>query len=294
MQCGCAGEYMIDLHIHSTASDGTETPSHLIDLAEDAGLSAIALTDHDTVSGLEEFLAAGKGRRVRTIPGVEISSWIHSKEVHIVGLFIDPTCPKLVSFLENMRNERIARNTGIIRKLQSLGYEITEEEVMIMAKGESIGRPHIARILVSKGYFEDIQGAFDALLKRGGKAYMARNLQSPAVACSCIHEAGGIAVWAHPVSGQHSGERSYVKKMLKILIPAGLDGIETFYTTYTPAQSALLDEMMNQFQLLPSGGSDFHGTNHPNTRLGVGGGGLCVPDSCLEMMETYLEKRKQA
>lgn len=285
---------MIDFHLHSTASDGTESPSRLIELAEQSGLSAIALTDHDTVSGVIEFMTAGKGRGIRVIPGVEISSWVHSKEVHIVGLFIDPDCKTLVEFLENMRNERIARNSGMIRKLQGLGYEITEDEVKIIAQGESIGRPHIARVLVSKGYFDDIQSVFDALLKRGGKAYLPRNLQSPEVVCSKIHEAGGIAIWAHPVSGQHSGERSFVKKMLKILIPSGLDGIETCYSTYTVSQAALLEEMAEKFQLLRSGGSDFHGSNRPATHIGTGGGGLSVPDSFLESMESFLEKRKEA
>ena len=285
---------MIDLHIHSTASDGTETPSRLVDLAEHAGLTAIALTDHDTVSGLDEFLQAGKNRNIRTIPGVEISCWIHSKEVHLVGLFIDPSFPPLVDFLENMRIERVARNEMIIRKLRNLGYDISEEEVCFIAKGESIGRPHIARVLVEKGYFQTIQDVFDSLLKRGGKAYIPRKLQPPDAVCSLIHDAGGLAIWAHPVSGQHSGERAFVKKMLKILIPSGLDGLETYYTTYTPSQSALLNEMIEKFQLLPSGGSDFHGSNRPLTNLGTCGGSLHVPDSLLEIMETFLEKRKNA
>ena len=285
---------MIDLHVHSTASDGTETPSRLIEMAKETGLSAIALTDHDTVSGLQEFLEAGKGSGIKVVPGVEISSWDRSKEIHIVGLFIDPEYPPLVEFLEKMREERAMRNRLIIHRLQNLGYKITEDEVFVVAGGESIGRPHIAQVLMEKGYFENVQDVFDALLKRGKRGYIARSLKHPDVVCSLIHEAGGVAIWAHPVSGQHSGERAYVKKMLKGLIPAGLDGMETFYTTFNRNQTALLEELAETNQLLRSGGSDFHGTTRPFTKLGTGGGCLSVPDSYLEMIETYIQNRNLA
>ena len=285
---------MIDLHIHSTASDGTETPSRLIEMAKETGLSAIALTDHDTVSGVAEFMEAGQGSGVKVIPGVEISTWDRSKEIHIVGLFIDPAYPPLVEFLESMREERSLRNRLIIHRLQTLGYKITEDEVAVVAGGESIGRPHIAQVLVEKGHFECVQDVFDALLKRGKRGYIARSLKRPAAVCSLIHEAGGVAIWAHPVSGQHSGERAYVKKMLKGLIPAGLDGLETLYTTFNRNQTALLEELADANNLLRSGGSDFHGTTRPFTKLGTGGGCLSVPDSYLEMIETYIQNRNQA
>ena len=284
---------MIDLHVHSTASDGTETPSKLVEMAINTGLSAIALTDHDTVSGVREFLDAGKNSGINVIPGVEISCWDRSKELHIVGLFIDPECESLVNFLEKMREERALRNRLIIHKLQTLGYDISEEEVSVVAGGESIGRPHIAQVLVEKGFFESIQDVFDTLLKRGKRGYIARNLKRPPEVCRLIHEAGGVAIWAHPVSGQHSGERAYVKKMLKGLIPAGLDGIETFYTTFNRNQSTLLEELAEINGLLRSGGSDFHGTTRPFTKLGTGGGCLSVPDSFLESIETYIQNRNQ-
>lgn len=284
---------MIDLHVHSTASDGTETPSRLVEMAEDIKLSAIALTDHDTVSGVQEFLDAGARLGVKTIPGVEISSWDRSKELHIVGLFIDPHNKELVEFLEKMREERFLRNRLIIHRLQNMGYSISEDEVSVVAGGESIGRPHIAQVLVKKGYFGDIQEVFDSLLKRGKRGYIARSLKRPDVICRLIHNAGGVAIWAHPVSGQHSGERAYVKKMLKGLVPAGLDGIETFYTTFNRNQTALLDELAETFGLLRSGGSDYHGHTRGFTKLGVGGGCLSVPDSYLETIESYIQNRKQ-
>lgn len=285
---------MIDLHVHSTASDGTETPSRLVEMAINTGLTAIALTDHDTVSGVQEFLEAGQGSSIKVIPGVEISAWDRSKELHIVGLFIDPAHEELVSFLESMRNERALRNRLIIHKLQTLGYSISEDEVSVVAGGESIGRPHIAQVLVEKGYFEGIQDVFDTLLKRGKRAYIARSLKRPTAICQLIHDAGGVAIWAHPISGQHSGERAYVKKMLKGLIPAGLDGMETMYTTFNRNQTALLEELAETNGLLRSGGSDYHGSTRPFTKLGVGGGGLSVPDSFLETIETYIQNRKHA
>lgn len=285
---------MIDFHVHSNASDGTMPPAALIAEAKKTGLNAVALTDHDTVSGLPEFLEAGRNSGILAVPGVEISSWYYSKELHIVGLFIDPFAEELNAFLENMREERKGRNNAIIRKLQALGYRISEEQVRNIAGGESVGRPHIARALVENGYFTEIQDVFDSLLKRGGRGFIPRQLKPPETACRLIHSAGGIAIWAHPVSGQHSGERSFVRKMLKILIPAGIDGLETMYSTFTPAQSALMEEFAETFGLLRSGGSDFHGCNRNGISLGTGGGSLAVPDSFLEAMESFLQKRNPA
>ena len=285
---------MIDLHVHSTASDGTDSPARLVEEAVQTGLTAIALTDHDTMSGLPEVLEAGKDSGVRTVPGVEISTWYYSKELHIVGLFVNPACDELNGFLETMREERKNRNAAIIRKLQSLGYRITEEQVREIAGGESIGRPHIARALVDNGYFAGIQDVFDSLLKRGGRGFIPRQLQAPETACRLIHAAGGAAIWAHPVSGQHSGERAFVKKMLKVLIPAGIDGLETLYSTFTPSQTALLEEMAENHSLLRSGGSDFHGCNRSGTCLGTGGGNLSVPDAFLSGIESFIQKRNTA
>ena len=285
---------MIDFHIHSSASDGTESPAWLVETARNTGINSIALTDHDTVSGVKSFLEAGKTFGVKTVPGVEISTWYRSKEIHIVGLFIDPEYPQLVSFLESMRLERKMRNRKIIQKLQSLGYEITEDEVAELAGGESLGRPHIARLLIEKHYFSEIQDVFDVLLKRGGKGYIPRMLAPPETACSIIHNAGGIAIWAHPVSGYQTGERAFLRKMLKVLMFSGIDGIETRYSSYTPFQSELLDEMADKYSLLKSGGSDFHGKNRPSVNLGTGTGGLIVPDHYSDAIESFLQKRNQA
>ena len=250
------------------------------------------MTDHDTISGLHDFMTAAEGKNIEAVPGVEISSFLYNKEIHILGLFIDPSSESLHTFLAQARENRNRRNQIMLEKLNAIGYEITEEELQNEAGGESVGRPHFAKILVRKGYFADIQEVFDTLLKRGKRGYIARNLKRPAVVCQLIHDAGGVAIWAHPVSGQHSGERAYVKKMLKGLIPAGIDGVETFYTTFNRNQTALLEELAETNGLLKSGGSDYHGSTRPFTKLGTGGGCLSVPDSYLETIETYLQNRK--
>jgi predicted metal-dependent phosphoesterase TrpH len=272
---------LIDLHTHSCASDGSCTPTELIDEALEKGLSAIALTDHDTVSGLQEFLEyADEKSDFTAVPGVEISVLNNDKEIHIVGLFIDYKCESLEKLLSEVRENRDKRNLEIIRKLNSLDYDITIEEVTDLAGGESIGRPHFAQILISKGYFETPQEVFDKCLKRGATAYCQRILPSPEDAIREIHNAGGLAIWAHPVY-RGRNERSYVRKTLKTLMEMGLDGVEAYYSTFTPYQSRMLLEMAEEFNLLVSGGSDYHGINQPTISLGTGVDNLKVPENIL-------------
>ena len=165
---------MLDFHTHSTASDGSLSPTELLRAAVQAGLTAVALTDHDTISGLPEFLLAAEGQPITAIPGVEISSNLYNKEIHILGLFIDPDSTPLKIFLENARRNRNERNLLMLEKLNAIGYRITLEELQETARGESIGRPHVAEFLVKKGYFASVQEAFDSCLKRGGRAYTPR------------------------------------------------------------------------------------------------------------------------
>lgn len=274
---------MIDLHTHSTASDGTLAPAELIRMAADIGLDGIALTDHDTVSGLEEFLAEAEKHDIRAVPGVEFSTMLFSKELHIVGLFIDRTNAKLLEMLEKLRQGRRERNEAIVMKCRATGYDITMDELLEIAGGESIGRPHIAEILVRKGYFETIRDVFEQCLKRGCRCYVPRPLPASQDAVSIIHEAGGVAVWAHPVSGQ-SGERSFVRKMLKHLLPAGLDGMEVRYSMFSDAQTQMLTELAEANHLCKSGGSDFHGERQPGIRMGTGAGNLAVPTEFLDAL----------
>lgn len=275
---------MLDFHTHSSASDGSDTPAELVRGAVSAGLTAIALTDHDTISGLEEFLRAARGQPVLAVPGVEISSTLYNKEIHILGLFIDPSERVLNDFLEEARENRNRRNRILIEKLNAIGYPVSLDEIRKNTPDESIGRPHIAELLVRKGFFASVQDAFDSCLKRGARAYTPRQPVPPAECIRVIHAAGGLAFWAHPVYGARS-ERASVRRFLKVLVPDGLDGLEAFYPVFTERQSAMLTEMAQEFGILRTGGTDYHGEEvHPGIKLGIGTGGLCVPDELLDEM----------
>lgn len=276
----------IDLHIHSNASDGTFTPAEIVRHAVSINLEAIALTDHDTISGLDEFLQTAATENITAIPGVEISSLFSGREIHILGYFIDYHNPALLAFLDHIRAGRNSRNEDIIRRLQSLGYEITLEEVTARAGGESIGRPHVASLLIEKGYFKDSQQAFERCLKRGAPAFCPRKLPHPEEAIRIIHQAGGIAVWAHPVY-RNKFARSHVRGMLRKMKPLGLDGVEGFYPGYTPVQHQMLLELAAISDLVVSGGTDFHGGNIPSIAMGSGDGNFSVPAECLAAMREY-------
>lgn len=272
----------IDLHTHSTASDGSDTPTMLVQNALDAGLHAIALTDHDTVSGLDEFVSAPTDRFLYRIAGLEFSCHYEKKEVHIVGLFIDPSNEALLKQLEQRRDDRFQRNQKILEKLQENGYDITEDDVARFAAGESVGRPHIARALVEKGYYDTIKTVFTKCLGRNGFAYIPRTPFDPAEAIRAIHAAGGLAIWAHPMLCVQS--RAALIRMLKILRPEGLDGIETHYSMYAEKQQRLAHTVCSEMGMLESGGSDYHGKNQPGIALCTGSGNLHVPGEFLLRM----------
>ncbi len=267
----------IDLHTHSTASDGSLSPSEIVRLALSKKLGAIALTDHDTVSGIEEFLGESAKLDVNAVPGVEVSV-MHENSIHITGLFIDYKNENLQRLLCEIRKNRDSRNILIVAKLEQMGYKITLEEIESVAKGESVGRPHIAKILIGKGYFKQSQDVFDKCLKKGMPAYCPRILPEPGHAIRVIHEAGGIAIWAHPL---HRSENSvsYVENILQSLIKLGLDGIEAYYSTFTREQQDMLLKVAGKHGLAVSGGSDFHGDNMSGVDMGAGFGGLSVPFS---------------
>ncbi len=274
----------IDLHVHSCASDGSDRPEELIRKAAELGLQGIALTDHDTVSGLPEFLSAAKEYGIRAVPGVEISTRQYTKELHIVGLFIDPESEVLLKLLEEMRSGRETRNRAILERLAIMGYDISYQELVDIAGGESIGRPHIAALLLKKGYFTEAREAFERCLKRGCRAFVPRELPSPERAIQVLHEAGGLAIWAHPVSGQ-SGERTFARKMIRQLLPFGLDGIEVRYSMFSEHQTKMMEGFAEEFHLLKSGGSDYHGLNQLGIELGTGKGDLAVPVEFFDAMQ---------
>lgn len=280
----------IDLHIHSTASDGTLSPSDIVKMAEDLDLAAIALTDHDTIGGIEEFFIAGRQSKVETVPGVEIASSWNFKEIHILGLWIDYTDSNLNELLRKIRKNREKRNYEIIEKLKKSGFDISLEDVENEAGGGVIGRPHIASLLVKKKYFKTIKEVFGACLARGAQNYVSRILPEIAEVISAIHNAGGIAIWAHPV---HRNKRNYKNMKSDIIhfISLGLDGIEAYYSEYSEKQHKMLLNYAAELNLQVSGGTDFHGEILPKINMAEGKGNLAIPETVYADLKNYYQKK---
>ncbi|MCF6175312.1 MAG: PHP domain-containing protein [Victivallaceae bacterium] len=275
---------MIDLHTHSTASDGTFTPRQVAGLAVEHGLKAVALTDHDTVDGITEFMAGATGNNIRLIPGVEISAIFNKRELHMVGLFVDTENRQLLDLLAQIRRDREYRNLIIVQRVCDMGYEISYDEVMAEAGGDVVGRPHFAGVLMRKYDFSSRQAVFDACLKRGTRGYVPRKLPQPQQVIEAVHAAGGCVVWGHPIY-RDKGERSFMRRVLKVLVPVGLDAVEAYYSSFSPAQESIVKDLADEFNLALSGGSDFHGANIPEIELGTGYGELNVPDELLNELE---------
>ncbi|MFA5110047.1 MAG: PHP domain-containing protein [Desulfobaccales bacterium] len=258
---------LIDLHVHSTASDGSFPPAEVVRQAKAGGLAAMALTDHDTVDGLAEAVAAGDREGVEVIPGVEISAQCPGGTMHILGLFVDYHNGLLDQRLAVLKQARIDRNPQIIAKLNALNIPITMARVEEISGGGQVGRPHIARALMEAGYVSSIQQAFDIYLRMGGKAYVSKFRFPPAEALTMIREAKGIPVLAHPFT-LGLGSAFALKNLLIELKGQGLAGIEVFYSEHTPEQEALYLKLARELDLLVTGGSDYHGLNKPEITLG--------------------------
>jgi len=257
----------IDLHAHSTASDGSYSPSEVVRLARDAGLRAVALTDHDTTDGLAEAVAAGEALGVEVIPGVEISAKHGGDTMHILGYFLDFHSGQLEERLAVLKQARKDRNPKIIAKLNALGIAVTMEQVERLSGGGQVGRPHIARALLESGYIKSIQQAFDIFLKNGGKAYVSKFRFPPAEALDMIRQARGVPVLAHPFTLE-MGSAGALRELLKELKADGLAGVEVFYADHAPEQEAMYLKLAQELGLLVTGGSDFHGLNKPEVTLG--------------------------
>ena len=282
---------MIDLHMHSSCSDGTMTPEELVAAALKMGLEAAALTDHDTVSGVERFLSAAAGTPLRAVAGVELASMLFSKDIHIVGLFIDPADPALLSALEQLRQWREERNAQMVGKIRSKGYEITMDEVLAEAGGESVGRPHMAAVLLRKGYFPDMQSVFNRLIGRNGSCHVLRKYYPVDACIRLIHGAGGLAIWAHPLHAAH-GARATLRKIGSRLVTYGLDGLECHYSMFAEEQEHNALDFARERSLLVSGGSDYHGASHPQVKMGTGiDGNLAIPFEIYERLLAAKQNR---
>lgn len=246
-----------DLHSHTTASDGTQSPRANVQMALDAGLGAIAITDHDTISGVAEALAAGSELGIVVVPGVEISTVANGQDIHILGYYINIEDERFLQRLASLRETRDTRNEMIIARLQELGIEITMEEVLkevanVKRKGDTIGRPHIAAVLLNKGYVSTITEAFDRYLATGAAAYANPPRIEPATAITWIHEAGGRAVLAHP--GIYHDDA-----LVEAITLQGIDGIEVYHADHSPEDEERYRLLAQRTGLLMTAGSDFHG-----------------------------------
>jgi hypothetical protein len=273
----------IDLHVHTTASDGTLSPTAVVQYAKNRGLEAIAVTDHDTVEGLAEAVAAGLSVGFEVVPGVEISAEFPSGALHILGYYIDFNDSSLLQRLSVLQNARAERNPKIVRKLQSLGFSISFDEVVQEAGGGLVGRPHFAQVLLKKGCVKSLQEAFDKFLKKGAPAYEEKFRFPPQEAISMIVDAGGIPVLGHPVTLNCNGQQLEAK--VKEWKKQGLQGIEVYYSDHDAAQTRQYETLARICGLIPTGGSDFHGSMIKGIELGIGKGNLAIPYSILQELK---------
>jgi len=289
-----------DLHTHSTFSDGTLAPEQVVELAGTRELTGIALTDHDTGNGLKEAAAEAARLGIRFVPGIEISAeFPEPGTLHILGHFVDPDSDGLKKMSRILLEGRNARNPKIIAKLQSLGCNVTMEMVEGIARervkeGQPfvVGRPHIAEALVRAGCVASMKQAFDVYLGTTGAAYFPKERLTPRQAIECIHEAGGLATIAHPVQ-LRCDNHAHLQTVVGNLAEAGMDGIEVWHSDHDEKASALMLEFAKRYNLIPTGGSDFHGRPKPDVVLGRGRNNVRVDVAVLDRLEAEWKKRRQ-
>lgn len=272
----------VDLHTHSTASDGTLAPERVVEAAKRCNLAALALTDHDSIAGVAAAREAGDRLGIRIVAGCELSAFQDDHEVHLLALHLTriDTLEGRLAELRALRHERAQK---IVEKLNALGVEITLDEVLGQAKGGAVGRPHVARALIARGAVQDFKDAFVRYLGNGGAAFVPKAKLSVDDAIEIAHEAGGLAVWAHPAEG---GRR----ERLEPLVNAGLDGIEVRHPSHSAEDIKRLEALAEFFGLVVSGGSDWHGASDGPRKLG----NMNVPASWLEKQDRRLESSPSA
>ena len=272
----------IDLHTHTTFSDGSFSPTDLVHLAHRQGLDTLAITDHDTTEGLSEALVATQDLSLEFIPGIELSAQFQNREMHILGYFINLTDPQFQARLEALRSSRLERIHHILDRLHSLGIDISLKEIEQTSGAGSIGRPHIAKVLTDKGHTKNLKSAFDHLLGPRGKAYVERVVPEAQEIIQWITDAGGIPILAHPYWEGFNKEDS--ARACQTLVEQGLQGLEVFYGTFSARHISFNLGLARRFDLLMTGGSDFHGTLKPDITLGKGRGSLHVPLKAVEQL----------
>lgn len=272
----------IDLHTHSTASDGSCTPTEVMEAAVNAGLAAVALTDHDTMQGVPEAMEAAEKLDIECIPGIELSAVYGDREVHIVGLFLDPRDSVLAKRLDSFRQIRKQRNLRMIEKMQAAGVDITMEKVRDLEGDAVITRANLARYLVHVGYAVSIKEVFDKYLSPGLPFYVPKTGVTPEDAVRAIRDGGGTAILAHPLL--YDFTPAQLDTCIELLKNYGLQGIETYYSTYSPADERNMKRLADRHGLHWSGGSDFHGSVKPHIQIGKGMGHLVIPYDILDKL----------
>lgn len=274
----------VDLHIHSTASDGSLSPAEIIETARKVGLRAIAITDHDTVEGSVEALRYQDSSGVEILPGIEISVSFDSGTMHMLGYLMRLDDVSLGQTLKVVQEARANRNLEIIKRLQDVGVDISYDEVLKVSGGGQIGRPHIAQVLVHKKAVQTIDEAFNKLLKKGRPTYVERYRLLPVEAIQTILGAGGVPVLAHPFTLNAKTEGD-LDRVLADLKQAGLKGVEVYYPGHGPELTALYERLADRHGLLVTGGTDFHGMVSPGVHIGIGRGDLRVPYRLVEELK---------
>ncbi len=272
----CQRQNRVDLHIHSTASDGVFTPSEIVRMALERGLAVIALTDHDTLGGVAEAQQAAFGTGLEVIAGVEVNSEGEWGDLHFLGYYVDPENGPLRERLRAMRNARLERARKMVERLREMGMVLGWEEVRALAGGNSVGRPHVARALLNRGYVKTLQEAFDRFIGNDGPAYVPRPRLTPPEVIQAIIGAGGVPVIAHPA---HSGPAAV--KRIPEFVGYGLHGVEVYYPHHSPEEIEVLLGLCRKYGLLVTGGSDFHG---PGVGEGAPLGLVHVPLECVERL----------
>lgn len=279
----------IDLHVHSNYSDGTKTPAELVKLACEKNLAAIALTDHDTTEGIEDILNEAKDLPLEIIPGIEFSTEYLGKDIHILGLYINPYHPAFLSHIETFQESRTNRNRKMCDRLRELGIDITYEALTGEFEGAIITRAHYARYLLEHGYVKSLREAFDRYVGDHCPAFVPREKITPNQAVELILKCGGIPVLAHPILYRFSDR--VLEDLVASLSSSGLVGIETIYSTYAPGEERYIRRLAARHNLLITGGSDYHGDNKPDISLGTGRGHLFVPEEHLiNLKKVYLSR----
>lgn len=278
----------VDLHVHSTKSDGSLTPTELVDLAIEKGLRAFALTDHDTTDGIDEAVSYASDKDIEVIPGVELSTEYKGRDIHMVGLYIDHKSEAFLNHIEKFRNSRDLRNEKMCNKLrEEAGMDISYEALKATDPGAVITRSHYAKYMLAHGYIKSLKEAFDRYIGDHSKYFVPREKISPSDGIKLILSAGGIPVLAHPIL--YHMTKGQLDELVSTLKADGLVGIEAIYSTYSPAEESQIKSLANRFDLKISGGSDFHGEAKPGLMLGTGYGKLFVPETVLDNLTKTCE-----